>query len=149
MLYYEGSTIASHRPPSIDPGLELIDEGVVIIYMDDILIFGRTEEQHCSVVLWVLDILWIHHLYLKAEKCTFRQLTVDYFSLILSEGHIEMDLVKVAGIQEWRIPRNVTEVQSFVGFVNLYQCFIQDFLHITKPLHQLTRKGEVWQWTKD
>jgi len=52
---------------------ELIDEGVVIMYMDDILIFSQTEEQHQAVVLWVLDILWKHCLYLKAEKCMFEQ----------------------------------------------------------------------------
>ena len=80
----------------------------------------------------------------QAEKCTFGQATVEYLGLIFSEGHVEIDLVKVAGVQEWLTLRNVTKVQSFVGFVNFYQCFIQDFLHITKPLHQLMKKGEAW-----
>src|SRR5882724_6360138 len=100
---------------------ELIDEGVVTIYMDDILIFGsQTKEQHHSIVVKVLDILWKHRLYLKVEKCIFEQPRVKYLSLILSEGHIEMDLVKVAGIQDWLTPKNVTEVQSFIGFINFY-----------------------------
>ena len=60
-----------------------------------------------------------------------------------------MDPVKVAGIQDWPTPRNVTKVQSFIGFVNFYQCFVQDFSHIAKPLHQLTKKGEVWRWADE
>src|SRR5882724_8842800 len=126
---------------------ELIDKGVVTIYMDDIHIFGsRTKEQHHEIVVQVLDIFHKHHLYLKAEKCTFEQPTVKYLGLILLEGCVQMDLVKVTGVQEWPTPWNVTEVQSFVGFINFYQCFVQDFSHVAKPLHQLTKKGEEWRW---
>src|SRR5467141_3687982 len=129
---------------------ELIDEGVVVIYMDNILIFsGQTKEEHHAIVVWVLDILRRHRLYLKAEKCTFRQPTVEYLGLILLEGRVEMDPVKVAGVRDWPTPRNVTEVQSFIGFVNFYRRFIQDFSHVSKPLNQLTKKGEAWKWTKD
>src|SRR5882724_1360924 len=78
---------------------ELINEGVVTIYMDDILIFsGQTKEQHYGIVVQVLNILCKHCLYLKAEKCTFEQPMVKYLSLILSEGHVEMDPVNVAGV---------------------------------------------------
>src|SRR5882724_9682954 len=129
---------------------ELIDEGVVVIYMDNILIFGgQTKEEHHTIVVRVLDILRRHWLYLKAEMCTFGQPMVEYLRLILSEGHVEMDPVKVAGIRDWPTPRNVTEVQSFIGFVNFYWQFIQDFSHIAKPLHQLTKKGEAWRWARD
>src|SRR5882672_8869406 len=60
-----------------------------------------------------------------------------------------MDLIKVASVCDWPTPRNITKVQSFVGFVNFYQQFIQDFSHMAKPLNQLTKKGEVWKWAKD
>src|SRR5882724_11001268 len=67
--------------------------------MNNILIFGgQTKEEHHTIVVRVLDILHRHQLYLKAEKCTFGQPTVEYIRLILSEGHVEMDPVKVAGI---------------------------------------------------
>ena len=63
---------------------ELINEGVVVIYMDNILIFGgQTKEEHHAIVVQVLDILHKHRHYLKAEKCTFRQPTVEYLGLIL------------------------------------------------------------------
>ena len=78
---------------------EIIDKALVTIYMDDIIIFGgQTKEQHHVIVVLVLDILWKHHLYLKAEKCTVEQPTVEYICLILSEGHVEMDPFKVVGI---------------------------------------------------
>src|SRR5882724_7354718 len=100
---------------------ELIDEGVVTIYMDDILIFsGQTWEQYHEMVVRVLDIFCKHCLYLKAEKCTFEQPTVEYLGLILSEGRMEMDPVKVTGVQDWQVPRNMTKVQLFVGFTNFY-----------------------------
>jgi len=66
------------------------------------------------------------------EKCIFEQPRVEYISLILSEGHVEMDQVEVAGIQDWLTPKNVTEVQSFIGFINFYQ---QNFSHVSTPLH--------------
>src|SRR5882724_13314376 len=74
---------------------------------------------------------------------------VEYLGLILLEGRVEMDPVKVAGICDWPTPRNVTKVQSFIGFVNFYWRFIQDLSHIAKPLHQLTKKGEVSRWAED
>jgi len=71
---------------------ELIDEGVMVVYMNNILIFsGQTKEQHHTILVWVLNILPKHQLYLKAKKCTFRSSMVEYLSLILSKGCIEMD----------------------------------------------------------
>jgi len=78
---------------------ELINQGVVTIYMDNILIVSsQTKEQPHEIIVQVLDILHKHCLYLKAKKCIFKQPTVKYFDLILSEGHVEMDPVKVAGV---------------------------------------------------
>ena len=118
--------------------------------MDDILIFsGQTKEPHHTIVVQVLDILHKHQLYLKAKKYTFRQSMVEYLSLILLEGHVEMDPFKVASVCDWPTSRNVTEVQSFLRFINFYKHFIQDFSHMAKPLHLLTKKGEAWKWTED
>src|SRR5882724_10426914 len=75
---------------------ELIYEGVVVIYMDYILISGgQTKEQHHAIAIQVLDILHRHQLYLKDEKCTFGQPTVEYLSLIFLEVQVEMDPIKV------------------------------------------------------
>ena len=60
-----------------------------------------------------------------------------------------MDLVKVAGVTEWPVPTSRKEVQSFLGFVNFYCCFIESFLHHAKPLFKLTKKDCKWSWGKD
>ena len=59
-----------------------------------------------------------------------------------------MDLVKITGVRDWPILKNVTKVQSFVGFVNFYHRFIPDFSHVASPLHCLTKKAEPWQWAE-
>ena len=73
---------------------------------------------------------------------------VEYLGLVLSEGQVEMDPVKIAGVRDWPTLKNVTEVQSFVGFVNFYCGFIPEFSHVASPLHHLTKKAEPWRWTK-
>ena|SRR5882724_10236487 len=75
-------------------------------------------------------------------------LMVEYLSLILLEDHVEMDLIKVAGVHDWLILRSVTEVQSLMGFVNFYWCFIQDSSHVIQaltPTHQEGRDVEMDQ----
>ena len=128
---------------------ELIDEGVVAVYMDDILIFTESLAQHQQVVRRVLQVLRENNLFLKAEKCIFEQSTVEYLGLILSPGQVAMDPVKVSGVRDWPTPITVKEVQSFLGFVNFYRRFIQDFSHIARPLHNLTRKDEPWKWADE
>ena len=113
---------------------DLIDEGYVAVYMDDILVYTHTIEHHWEVVTRVLDMLRKHQLYLKAEKCTFECTTVEYLGLVLSEGQVEMDPVKISRVRDWPTPKNVTEVQSFMGFVNFYRRFILEFSHVASPL---------------
>ncbi len=97
-----------------------IDRGFVIVYMDDILIFHKDLNEHRKIIKRVMRILEENKLYLKPEKCTFESQTIEYLGLIISEGRIAMDPVKVKGLSEWPIPKNVKEVQSFIGFANFY-----------------------------
>ena len=128
--------------------IEVIDENVVIVYMDDILVFTVTLDHHRQVVRKVLDILRKNKLYLKAEKCEFEKKKIEYLGLIISHGRIEMDPVKIEGVSKWPEPTTVKEVQSFIGFCNFYRRFIQDFADIARPLHDLTRKTIAWKWTE-
>ena len=73
---------------------------------------------------------------------------VEYLGLVLSEGQVEMDPVKIAGVRDSPTLKNVTEVQSFVGFVNFYCRFIPEFLHVAGPLDHVTKKVQPWQWTE-
>ena len=87
-------------------------------------------------------------LYLKVEKRTFECTTVEYLGLVLSEGHVEMNPVKITRVRDWLTLKNVTKVQSFMSFMNFYYRFIPEFSHIASPLHHLTKKAEPWCWTK-
>ena len=129
--------------------IELIDGQVVIVYMDDILIFTETLEHHRQVVSKVLELLETNKLYLKAEKCEFEKEKIEYLGLIISQGRIEMDPVKIEGVSRWPEPSNVKEVQSFIGFCNFYRRFIQGFSEIARPLHDLTKKDAPWTWNTE
>jgi len=120
------------------------------IYMDDVGITTRTDmARHIAAVKDVLRIAKEHDLYFKLEKCTFHAPSMDYLGVILEKGVTCMDLVKIAGVNAWPTPKNVTEVQRVVGFFNFYCPFMKGFAHITHPLHQLTKKNQEWRWGKE
>ena len=116
----------------------VIVEGIVVVYLDDILIFTKMEEEHERAVQRVLEILAEHKLFLCPEKCEFHWKQIEYLRLVISENKVAMDPVKVAGVREWPILENRTDVQAFVDFVNFYCHFIQDFSTIAQPLFNLT-----------
>ncbi len=120
------------------------------VYMDDIGIATRTDMNgHRAAVRDVLQVALDHDLYFKPEKCTFHVPSMDYLGVILEKGVTRMDPVKIAGIDRWPTPKNVTEVRRAVGFFNFYRPFIKGFAHIARPLHQLTRKNQEWKWGHD
>src|SRR5215475_2256717 len=125
---------------------DLILEGVVCVYIDDILIYTKTREEHRRITRIVLERLREHNLYLKHEKCEFEQEKVEYLGLIISHDKVEMDPVKVEGVRQWPVPKNRKEVQSFLGFTNFYCRFIEGFSHHARPLFDLTKKAKAWQW---
>jgi hypothetical protein len=100
---------------------DLITEGVVSVYLDYILTFTNSLEEHRQITCLVLDRMREHKLYLRPEKCKFEKTRIEYFGVIISHNKVEMDPVKVAGVADWPMPSNKKEVQSFVSFVNFYQ----------------------------
>jgi hypothetical protein len=103
---------------------DLITEGVVSVYLDDILIFTNSLEDHRQITCLVLDRMCEHKLYLRLEKCEFEKTKIEYLGMIISHNKVEMDPVKIAGVADWPTPSNKKEVQSIVGFVNFYRQFI-------------------------
>jgi len=124
----------------------LIAKGIVVVYLDNILIFTETEEEHEQVVRRVLEVLAEHKLFLRLEKCEFHRKRIEYLGLVISENKVEIDPVKVAEVRNWPIPENQTDVQAFIGFVNFYCHFIRDFSTIARPLFDLTRSDKAWNW---
>lgn len=128
---------------------DLIREGVVCVYLDDILIFMKTIAEHRRISCIVLERLRKHKLFLQHDKCDFETTTIEYLGLVILEGEICMDPVQVAGVTEWPVPTTRKEVQSFLGFANFYCRFIKDFSHHEKPLFELMKNDCKWSWGED
>jgi hypothetical protein len=112
---------------------DLITEGVVSVYLDDILIFTDSFEEHRRITRLILDHMREHKLYLRPEKYEFEKTKIKYLGVIISHNKVEMDPVKIAGVADWPTPSNKKEVQSFVGFVNFYRRFIPGAPAYPKP----------------
>jgi hypothetical protein len=125
---------------------DLITEGVISVYLDDILIFTNSLEEHRQITCLVLDRMCEHKLYLRPEKCEFEKVRIEYLGVIISHNKVEMDLVKIAGVADWLTPSNKKEVQSFIGFVNFYRRFIPSFSHHAHALFDLTMKDVRFIW---
>jgi hypothetical protein len=83
---------------------------------------------------------------LQHDQCEFEQTTIEYLGLIISDGEVRMDPVKVAVLAEWSVLTMKKGVQSFLGFANFYQHFIEGFAHHVKPLFELKKKDWKWSW---
>src|SRR5258707_10691152 len=117
-------------------------------YLDNILIYSDSIEQHQDHVWEVLRQLQEAGLYANPKKCSFHTDTIEYLGFILTLTGLHMDLTKVAAIQSWPEPRNVHNMQSFLGFVNFYCHFIADYSQLTLPLTNLCKKTTPWIFGK-
>ena len=125
---------------------DLIATGKVAVYLDDILIFTMTLEEHREIVHEVLRRLRKHDLYLRPEKCDFEVQEIEYLGLVIREGEVSMDPGKVEAVRNWAIPKNLHDIHGFLGFANFYRCFIKDFSKVARPLNDLTKKNTPWRW---
>ena len=103
---------------------DLIEEGIVIIYMDNMFLSAKTKEQLQENTKQGLQRLMENDLYLKPKKCEFCKEKIKWLGMVIQEGKITMDPVKLKGIQDWPAPITVKPVQGFLGFGNFYQHFI-------------------------
>ncbi|KAF8751545.1 hypothetical protein RHS01_08514 [Rhizoctonia solani] len=118
----------------------------VIIYLDDILIYSKTDADHTQHVHEVLKRLKENQLFCKASKCAFHVTSVEYLGIIVLDKGFSLDELKIKAVQEWPTPTKVKEVQSFLGFANFLCQFVANFSHMARPLHNLVKKDTVWKW---
>lgn len=112
-----------------------------IVYLDDILVFSDTEEQHEAHVREVLDRLRQAKLYLKISKCEWHTQRTEFLGYIVSPNGISIDPERAKTAQDWPEPRTVRDIRVFLGFMNYYRRFIANFSRIALPLTELTKKG--------
>ena len=122
---------------------------LVIVYMDDILIFANTQEELERITKLVLQWLRDNDLFLKPKKCEFGKTKMEYLGLIIQEEQLLMDPVKVKGLSDLPTPTTVKQARSFLGFGNFYLRFIKKFSELAMPLNSLLKKNMEFVWTEE
>ncbi|GJP37082.1 hypothetical protein CLOM_g21526 [Closterium sp. NIES-68] len=124
---------------------DLLDK-CVIVYLDDILIYSKTQEQHLKDLAKVFQRLHENRLITKGSKCEFLKSEVEFLGHVMGADGIKIDPKKITTIRDWKPPTNLQELQSFLGFVNYVRRFIPNMARITGPLTDLLRKGTLFEW---
>ena len=125
---------------------DLINQGDMATFIDDILVATDTEEGHDELVE-VLKRLEENDLFVKPGKCKWKVREVEFLGVVIGPRGVEMQREKVEGMLNWPVPRNVKE--KFLGLANYYRRFIKDFAKLAAPLHMLVRKEQKWKWKKE
>ncbi|GBG87032.1 hypothetical protein CBR_g44489 [Chara braunii] len=121
----------------------------VIVYLDDILIFSKTVEEHAAHLDKVLSLLRQHKFKINSEKCEFGRTRVLYLGHEISAEGLKPDDAKVASIRDWPRPQSVTEMRSFLGMTGYYRTFVRNYSIVAAPLTDLTRLDTPWEWTNE
>jgi hypothetical protein len=112
----------------------------VVVFIDDILIYSKTERDHVDHIRVILQRLHDHRLYAKFSKCEFWLDSVKFLGHTISSEGISVDPTKVQKVMDWKPPTSVHQIRSFLGLVGYYQRFILDFSKIAKPMTELLKK---------
>jgi hypothetical protein len=113
----------------------------VVVYIDDILIFSKTEAEHQAHVRLVLEVLKREKFYVCKAKSSFAQKEIKYLGHIVHKEGIRLDSKKVEAVQTWPVPKNIHDVKSFLGLVNYFRKFIEHYSEIAVSLTNLTKKS--------
>ena len=120
----------------------------VVVFIDDILVYSKTPEEHAEHLRIVLGELRKHKLYVKYSKCEFWLRQVGFLGHVLTQEDVAVDPEKVKAILSWKPPASVTNVRSFLGMAGYYRRFIEGFSTIAKPMTQLLKKDMKFEWTE-
>ena len=121
-------------------------DSFVIVFIDDILIYSRSKEDHAEHLRRVLAALTENQLYAKFSKCDFWLEQVAFLGHVVSRDGIAVDPAKIEAVSSWAKPTSVAEIRSFLGLAGYYRRFVKDFSAIASPLTRLTRKGVEFVW---
>jgi hypothetical protein len=128
--------------------MEYLDK-FVVVFIDDILVFSKMEEEHLKHLRLVLEKLKSNLLYAKFSKCEFWLTKVTFLRHVISTGGVSVDLGKVRDVLNWMPPTNVLEIQSFLGLAGYYRRIIKDFPKIAKPMTKLLEWNKAFEWTTE
>ena len=121
----------------------------VVVFINDILIYSKNEKDHAEHLRIVLQCLIDHKLYAKFSKCEFWLDSVKFLGHTISRDGIAVNPSKVQEVMDWKPPKSVHQIRSFLGLAGYYRRFIPDFSRIVKPVTELLKKGVKFVWSKD
>ena len=124
---------------------DLINQGDMATFINDILVATDTEEGHDELVEEVLKRLEENDLFVKPKKCKWKVREVEFLGVVIGPKGVEMQKEKIKGVLSWPAPKNIKEVQKFLGLVNYYRQFIKEFTKIAALLYVLVRKEQKWK----
>jgi len=124
---------------------DLINEGKVAAFVDDVLVGTETEEEYDEIVEEILRRLEENDLYIKPEKYVWKVRKIGFLEVIIGPNGIEMEAEKVDGVLSWPQPKNVKDIRKFLGLANYYRRFIKDFAQVRRPMNVLMQKDEKWR----
>jgi hypothetical protein len=125
--------------------MEYLDK-FVMVFIDDILVCSRSEEENEEHLRLILKKLWDHKLYAKLSKCEFWLKQVAFLGYVISKGGMSVDPSKIQDVLSWKAPTSVGDIQSFLGLAGYYQRFIEGFSKISKPMTELLEKEKKFKW---
>ena len=120
-----------------------------LIYIDDIIIFSKSAEEHLAQLREVFSRLDEANLKLNPAKCEFAKQQLEYLGHIVTPDGIKPCASKIQAVEEFPIPKNLKQLRSFLGLANYYRRFIKDFAKIARPLNNLTKKSVKFEWNED
>ena len=123
---------------------DMINEGKVAAFVDDVLVGTEIKEGYNEIVEEVLKWLEENDLYVKLEKCIWKVREVGFLGVVIGPNGIEMEKKKIDGVLSWPEPKNVKDIRKFLGLANYYRRFIKNFAQVARPMNVLTRKDIKW-----
>jgi hypothetical protein len=126
--------------------MEYLDK-FIMVFIDDILVYSRSKEEHEEHLCLALQKLRENRLYAKLIKCEFWMKQVAFLGHVISKGGISVDPSKVQDVLSWNVPTSVGDIQTFLGLAGYYRRFIEGFSKISKPITELLKKDKKFEWT--
>ena len=119
-----------------------------MIYIDDIIVFSKSVEEHLAHLEEIFRRLKEANLKLNPKKCCFAKQKVEYLGHVVTPDGVQPNPEKVRVVQDFPVPKNSKQLRTFMGLANYYRRFVKGFSHIASPLNALTKKGVKFEWTE-